>query len=369
MKSIHAEREHSKISPSKLKSLEVSPLFEQEDREPHPITLIGTKIHEALDRGTLVDLRDEEVDLYNFCDRRDKQWEAVFKYIRKEIRIDLTRWGIWGFADRVQLDDFHKPTQGVLIDYKFSTQMQESTETNPAAQAYCLGLFEMWPSLLKLTVEYYYPRLGVIDSCVYTRKDMGTITVRIAAIVKRVQTAKTCQINEATCIYCKHLALCPQVTEQAMPIALRYAERKQFVLPTELDPMMVTEPEHMAKLLSYAEVMEEWSGSVKQHAKELRQLNGLEIPGWDLVSRQGKLTVDDVNGAYKLATQKYGVSHDEFLAATKVSISDISEAIKRNAPARAKGKQTESFKSELLDGNMASQGAESWFLTKTKKKG
>lgn len=366
----HGERTHSKISPSKLKNLEVSPRFEQEeDREAHPITQIGTKIHEALDRMRKAGLTDEEVLLYEFCVKRNLQWEAIYRFVIREVRLEMPPFSIWGFADRVQLDNPNKPTIGVLIDYKFSTQMQEEVDTNPAAQAYVLGMFKQWPTLKNVTVEYYYPRLGVIDSCMYARKDIGRIVVRIAAIIKRVESATSCNIDENTCRYCKHLATCPTVTQQALPIAVRYSERKQFVLPPELDPVAVTRPEHMAALLAYAEVMEVWSESVKKHAKEMRLNGGLEIPGYDLVSRNGRTSVQDVNSAYKMATQKYGVSHDEFLAATTVSIVDLVDAVKRNAPARAKGKASETFRSELLDSGAATQGQESWSLVKTKKKG
>ena len=165
----HADRKHSKISPSKLKSLEVSPMFQQnEDNEVHAITATGTKIHEALDKKSKAGLSEEEGLLYDFCETRDKQWEKVYRFIMREVKLEMPPFTIWGFADRIQLDDIHKPTAGVLIDYKFSTQMQEDVETNPAAQAYALGMFRKWPTLQTVKVEYYYPRLGIIDAGIYT---------------------------------------------------------------------------------------------------------------------------------------------------------------------------------------------------------
>lgn len=367
----HSERVHSKISPSKLKSLEISPKFERwENEEVHPITAIGTKIHEARDRNSKVGLLDDEIPLYDFCEARDSQWEKVYRFIFKEKKLTMAPFTIWGFADRIQLNDVTKPTAGILIDYKFSTQMQEDCETNPAAQAYVLGMFNEWPTLQQVRVEYYYPRLGVVDAAVYTRKDLGKIKVRIAAIIRRVESPSVrCNMAEETCMYCKHIATCTEVTRQALPIATRYNERKQFVLPAQLDPAAVTDPKHMATLLAYSTVMSAWAESVKVHAKELRLNQGVEIPGYDLVPRQGKLSVQDVNSAYKMATQKYGVTHDEFLAATSVSIVDLVDAVKRNAPARAKGKAADAFRAELQDSGAAVQGQDSWTLVKTKDKG
>jgi len=366
----HADRKHSKISPSKLKPLEVSPMFQQnEDNEVHAITATGTKIHEALEKKSKAGLNEEEGLLYDFCETRDKQWEKVYRYILREVKLEMPPFTIWGFADRIQLNDIQKPTAGVLIDYKFSTQMQEDVETNPAAQAYALGMFRKWPTLQTVKVEYYYPRLGIIDAGTYTRKDLSRIVVRIAAIIKRVESGARCQINESTCVYCKHLATCEEVAAKALPIATRYNERKQFVLPTELDPALVTNPQHMSTLLAYSDVLTEWGKSVKLHAKELRTNQGVEIPGWDLVPVSGKLSIDSMNDAYQLATQNYGVTHAEFLAATNVSLEDLEEAIERHAPARAKAKTTKAFRSELLDSGAASKGQDGFALKKTKNKG
>ena len=368
----HADRKHSKVSPSKLKTLEVSPKFApKEDQEIHPITAVGTKIHEALDSLKPDNLTEEEREYYNRCKERTLQWHDLgYKFSFNELKLEMPPFTIWGFADKVMVNDLNKPTHAVLVDYKFSTQLQEPTETNPAAQAYVYGIFKKWPTVTQITVDYIYPRLAVTDSCGYTRRDIGRIQARIAATIKRVEDPnEPCQINEDACVYCKHVATCPVVAASAMPIAKRYSERKEFVLPPELDASTVTNPEHMATLLKYADVMGEWSESVKVHAKALRMDMGIEIPGYELVSRQGSLSIQDVNGAYKLALEKYGVTHEEFLAATKVSTTQVMEAVRRSAPARAKGKAESAFRDELQDTGAAVMGQDSWVLQKTKKKG
>lgn len=368
----HADRKHSKISPSKLKTLEVSPKWQAlEDQKVHPITAVGTKIHEALDANNPDKLTDEEREYYNRCKERLLQWHnAGYAYSYKEIKLELPPFTIWGFADKVLVNDLHKPTIAVLVDYKFSTQLQEGVETNPAAQAYVYGIFKKWPTVTTVHVDYIYPRLGSIDAGIYTRKDLPRIQARIAAIIKRVEDPSTqCEIAEDACVYCKHVATCPVVTGSALPIAKRYAERKEFLLPPELDASLVSDPNHMATLLKYSEVMGQWAESVKIHAKELRTSLGVEIPGYELVSRNGSLSVQDVNAAYKLATEKYGVSHNEFLAATKVSVTDVIEAVRRSAPGRAKGKAELAFRNELQDSGAAVMGQDSWVLMKQKKKG
>ena len=368
----HSDRKHSKVSPSKLKTLEVSPKWAPlENQEVHPITAVGTKIHEALDANKPDNLTDEEREYFNRCKERLLQWhDAGFRISFNELKLEMPPFTIWGFADKVMVDDAQKPTVAILIDYKFSTQLQEAVETNPAAQAYAYGIFKKWPRVTTVAVDYIYPRLGVIDSGKYLRKDMARIQARITAIIKRVEDPNIpCQIAEDACVYCRHAATCAVVATNAMPIAKRYAERKEFLLPEELDAALVTDPTKMATLLKYADVMGQWAESVKVHAKELRMNMGVEIPGYQLVPRKGSLSVQDVNAAYKMATEKFGVSHNEFLAATKVSVTDVMEAVRRNAPDRAKGKAESAFRDALQDSGAATMGQDSWVLQKEKKKG
>ena len=95
----HAERAHSKISPSKLKNLELCPGFRDDpDREVHAITLQGTKCHEALDSGDGSTLTDEERGWVKMCrDYTDSLTTPQAKQHR-EIRLNILQ-GIWGFAD------------------------------------------------------------------------------------------------------------------------------------------------------------------------------------------------------------------------------------------------------------------------------
>ena len=57
----HAERAHSKRSPSSLGKYAVCPHFKQDDDQPvHPVTLEGTLIHEAIEKKNLRGLTQEQ---------------------------------------------------------------------------------------------------------------------------------------------------------------------------------------------------------------------------------------------------------------------------------------------------------------------
>ena len=367
----HSERKHSKISPSKLGVLEVSPRFEADpNQEVHPVTASGTRCHEAKEKPGSVKLSEEEAELVVRADQIEDRYSKSFPITYSEVRLEVLD-GIWGFADVVRLDRQNKPTRAVILDWKFGFNKQEAVEDNAAAQAYALGVFERWPTLEAIEVCYYYPRLSDLDQHTYTRQDISRIRTRIAAIVARVKAARPenpgdCSITE-NCVYCKNLADCSTVNHSALPLAKRYAERKEFDLPAELDPALVSDPRQMGTLLNLAIVMEKWVESVRMHAKQMRVESGIEIEGWTVTEQQGKLSVLDVNSAYSRFLARGG-THTEFMSACSVSVPEISETLGNAAPKGQKAQVVKQFRSELLDSGVASLGSPFLVLRREKKK-
>lgn len=355
------DRKHSEISPSKLKNLEICPGWAQDKtQEEHVITARGTACHLALETGDGSKLTEpEDLEAVEKC----KAWETANlagQETLKEVKLDVYR-GIWGFADRVTFDG---PT-ATLVDYKFGFNRQEDAETNPAAQAYAWGIFQQWLQVDTVEVYYLYPRLDEISHAVFTRKNIPIIELRIATIVARAKGRKK-QLNPAVdnCLYCGNKAVCPALHALALPIATRYAQKKEMALPAEYDPAAITDPVAMSKAKAMAYVLGKWCESVDFHALKLREESGVEIPGYEYRTRTGRKKITNSLEAWKIA-ENY-VSQDQFLAACDVSVKQLGEAAAEHAPKGDKKKVAGEMEDKLRDAGVMEIGADVHFLQRAK---
>ena len=355
---LHSDRAHSKISPSKLKALEICPGFQpDEGAEVHAITLAGTRCHEALDSGDDAALNDEERGWIRMCREYVADLETEDSCTEKEARLEIMD-GVWGFVDCAVC---HRG-QGVidLVDYKFGLSSQEDAETNPAAQAYVLGLFELFNWCHTVHVHYLYPRREEISKATYTRADVPRLRLRIQTIVERVKAGDSFNPVPDNCQYCGRKATCQALHRLVLPIATRYAERKELEVP-EGDFSLVKSPEQWSRLLAYAPVLEAMADSIKRHALEFREQTGQEIPGYEMRARKGKGKILNPQIAYEVAN-KHGLTHEAFMACVEVSAAQLRKAAEEVAPKGQKAKFASAFEGELRDAGALEVGAESYFL-------
>ena len=398
----HAERAHSKISPSKLKNLELCPGYLADtNREVHAITLQGTKIHQSLDSGKLTDLTEEEQNWARMCLDYEMSLSPKGATFVREPKLEIVA-GIWGFADHIIFPKGEADKVAHLVDYKFGQNAQEDVETNPAAQAYVLGMFQKWPGLETIHVHYLYPRREEISKHTYTRKDVPMIRLRVETIVARVQAATICPnphcdngavdkggmepwgspISVAcglcggsghmrpdpemcnpvpdNCQWCSRKSTCTALHKMVLPLATRYANNHDISL-VEPDFSVVKSPEQWSALLAYAPVLEQMSDSIKRHALEFREQTGVEIPGYEMRSRQGKKKILNAQMAYEVAMAA-GVEHHEYMACVEVSAKQLADAVGAKAPRGQKAKRVAEVEGKLRDSGVLESGAESYFL-------
>ena len=374
----HADRAHAKLSPSGLRAAEICPGFLADKSQPiHPATLRGTACHEAVESGVDTGLSEEERGWVKLC--RDYVADVMPENCERlhEVRLDIVD-GMWGFADLIILGTF----SAALIDFKFGQNAQEDVETNPAAQAYVLGMFQKWPGLETIHVHYLYPRREEISKHTYTRKDAPMIRLRVETIVDRVKNfeawekpipagyhgesgkliAKTILANPVpdNCQYCARKATCHALHKMVLPLATRYANNHNISL-AEPDFSVVKSPEQWSALLAYAPVLEQMSDSIKRHALEFREQTGVEIPGYEMRSRKGKAKIVNPEIAYKVAAE-FGVTHEQFMSCTEVSAAQLRKAVEENAAKGQKSKVAAAMEGSLRDAGVLELGGESFFL-------
>ena len=359
----HASRAHSTISPSKLKSLEISPAYESDPTDPeHPITAEGTLCHEALDKGSDDMLTtDEQREWVAMCRSFVAEVIPGGKEFR-EVRLDILD-GIWGFADLIKVAG----KRAALLDYKFGWNPQEDVETNPAAQAYVFGMFRWMPDLEEIFVAYLYPRIGQVSTHTYRREDLPRIETRVRLIVEKARDARpeTCRWSAETCRFCQHRFECPTLRREVLPIAQRYADTHSIPLPSFDDLNAESDPEKFAKLLEVAPVLEAVADSIKRNAVRLRITEGIEIPGWEMKTRAGRKTVLNTVLAADVF-RKEGLTTEQILRACEVRTTTLGDVLGEIAPRGGKKKLLERVLDQLRDAGLLEVKEDSTFMTRTK---
>lgn len=255
-----------------------------------------------------------------------------------------------------------------LIDYKMGYNAQPPVVDNPAAQAYALGLFEIFPYLTTIHAHYLYPRRDEVSSHTFHRSDCPKIIARLVLIKERnaVATPETCNYIPEVCVYCLHLGKCPTAARELLPLARKYNETHDgLTLPEVPDFSVVNDPHTWQRLLNAVPVLEAMADSIKHHANEWRLTTAQEIPGYSWRTRKGKATILNPLTAWAISKQ-HGVTEPEFLAACNVSAKQLLDAVREKAGKGKKEKAATALKNELCDAGTYEEGAESGYLARDK---
>jgi len=364
MNNDHSQRAHATFSPSSLKSLEICPLYQKdEDSAPHPITLRGTAMHEAVETGKFDGLDPYEIEMVKTCLDFQSEWSMDQTWAAYPERRMGTPGGQWGFCDNL----FVRGREAVLLDWKFSTRVQTQVEDNIAAQAYVWGVLNDFPDIMEVAVHYVYPRLDVISSHVYTRDDMPRIELRVETIIARAKLSDPASAmpTEENCLYCARKATCPALHQIALPLAREY-KKEELTIVEEYHPSQISDPTAMSKAMALATIMGEWADSVKFHANKMRRETGREIPGYVWANREGALNVVDTERVISLALES-GLTKDEIMKTVTVSIPKLSEVVSEKAPKGEKTKAVARFKRIVEESEAVIRQPDTQFLRRERK--
>lgn len=363
MEVVPTEVARKRSSPSKYRSIELSPAFVQDpDRPEHPVTAEGKELHRAVETGDDRGLPENLVRLAQLCRELITNVIPAGASVHKEIRFPIEG-DDYGFADLVALEG----STAYMVDYKFGHNKQEEVETNPAAQAYVLGIFNTWPTVNRVKVWYAYPRFEEVSYGEYTRKDIPRILGRIQLIKDRHDkaTPETCRYHDDTCVYCKFLYSCPTAAKVLLPVATRYAESHGEPVPAVTDFGSITSQKQWSKLLSYAPTFEALATSIKRHALEWRDATGIEIDGYTVTEKKGTRNIIDPHMAWEVAKER-GVTEGDFLSCVEVSVPSFIKAVRETAGTGKKGLVEQQVVNQLMDAGAMTQNAPSRFLRRDK---
>jgi hypothetical protein len=380
----HSEREHSRISPSGLKSLQVCPGYQSDGKE-NAASKRGTSLHEIMELGKIPDnctLPPEDIAVANQVLELLKEIDAQSEYepiVEILVRYDALKLKDFeqGHIDRVLVLDTNpegEPTKLELVDFKFGQWEVDSLHENIQFRAYALGLFLQFPAVQVIRLRLVQPALNINTTYDLTRsKDYELIVTQVKSIVKRKhhydETKDASMLKpESQCAFCAAQATCKKWQEHMVRVANESNFLGTQVVPIEkVDDPYSAEPNEVVRIFRWIKPMEDYLKKVKKLALACYD-NGRFSDEFTLIEKSGDVTVVDPILARDLLQQHYGIDPMEYLASCEISLTKIRELVGAKASQGNKGKDQEEAIKLLSDNGIIQYGPEIRYVQLSRKR-
>lgn len=348
----HASRSHSRHSPSSLEPILMCSGFLNDPHGDKTAADRGTRGHEAIEKGDPDSIKDDDSlrAAVERCIKYTRKLEAGADKVLVEKRVKILDQS--GSFDRLII----KGKEADMLDYKFAWNAYSAEGMQ--ARAYAVGIFDEFPSLVRITAHFIMPFLGTVSVHEYTRGDYDLLVAEVRAVIERARKADPSEFRITKyCGYCARAGTCPRLGEIAHGLAAKYedAELKLPEEPFDVHGSAFKDPEKAAMLLKLAGPVEKAAESWRRGALRLRLEEGVDLPGFKLVTAKGKRSVTNAALAYEAV--KDVVPSDEFIAISSVPIGKLEEIYGSRAPKGKKAAFIAELNDKLHDASAISEGA------------
>lgn len=392
-----AERVHHPYSPSTLQSLEACPCYEgKQSAKPHPRTIIGTIAHGVVETGEDNHKLDDDdmghaADCIDFYYRqrtlleeaRNRTWSLLSIEARnalapitelKETYLEVddlvfpdARATTGGYIDCALLN--HDQTYAEIFDWKFGVWEVEKADNNLQGIAYALGLFRKYPTLQSIKFWFKQPLIGSVTSAVFTRAQAPELYLRIQVVVAKAREARRLKDFSMArpmvpaCNFCKHVGVCPKVTEFACNVGAKFYPVE---IPASITPSQVHNEKDTQLGLRLAGVLETWAKAFKGTITDRVLRGDAQIPsGFALQTRTPREIVDPKK--YKIVSLRF-LTEEEYSSTLRASFGAVEDLISEKAPRGQKANTVEDFAKALVDEGAVEMGQSYTFLRSATKK-
>jgi len=365
------EEKHAEFSPSSLNNLEVCPGWRHrpdQEGKKSPAAELGTKIHEALETGKIDELPDEGdakhmarqcVDFIDsiMADRLPATPTQDFRERKLTIKLgeDMTTYGT---LDRLII--FGR--KGFLVDYKTGRREVIDAELNLQTSAYALGVFQAHPELETIESHILLPARNEISSYEFPRAAMPDMSLRINTVIRRAMENNPALYNPQAglCEFCAQQGSCPALGKKALLISAKLGPG--LAIPQSLT-VSKDRPQDIPQILALAPIIESWAKGQREEALRLNLEEGVQIAGYQRVTRSLPRAVTSVLGAYEAVKDK--ITLEAYLAAcSKVSVPDLEDFFAEQAPNKKKGKARQELEDRLRSAGVLRESSDIYYLKK-----
>jgi hypothetical protein len=302
-------RGHHPDSPSSLQSSEACPHFLNEQRESQA-SIDGTLQHKAAETRSL-DLLDsiEQQHAVQKALTVEDNWIAQLTEMAGQKPVHLREVYLPVGDDLITAEDqvWLGVTGGypdtvlvvgplaVILDWKFGKIFVTATAKNLQGMAYARALFERYPGVDEVLVQFFHPYLEEEPlpeySHVFKREEMEQIELHIRYVVARKQAARAEGLYGAIppvartnlCLWCANKAECPALAKIFSEVSEKH---EAITVPETVKSAELKTPADYAAVLRVASIAELWAKAVKRRATDAVLTEDMQVPGYELVRRQ-----------------------------------------------------------------------------------
>jgi len=340
------------IRPSSLPALKQCPRFES--GEAQSFTTEGTKRHEAL---ASVFADESNVITALWADQLDDE------------SIDGIMWAF----DYIKLN-------APMRDYELHIERQMEITDNETFEAVMRGTLDYQCGNHLFDIKWrrrdYVPQMAAYALMMIQETGWNIVHVHILFMEskyaqKLALTEAECWkiINEAKhkaedpnaeptpcdyCGWCKHTLTCDALNERVTAIN----EGREDWQLEQYHASAITEPEELAKAIPLAKAVKTWADAVDHFAKKF-MMNGGQIPGYEVKSKQGNRQIVDLNAAFS----RSGLDQDRFMQCCSVVFSKL---VDEHKTIHSVSKTVATKELERMLGDAVQRGKNSYQITKTK---
>lgn len=377
-----AERPHHPTSPSSLALREECACYENQGGSNEAAER-GTMQHAAVELGEDQDfLMDHEAiavaDCVAFCDGliRDKY--------KGQIGHDLTEPYLPIDDRKILLDgvEFHGTTAGYcdralvsidekfadIVDWKFGMFEVTDAEFNIQGMSYMLGLVRKFPKLERVTIHFVAPHRDEWSYHTFEKKDFKWIYNRVVRVVKTALLAKQemakddwsrATPGESACLFCKHAAQCPALTQKCVEIGLK---RKPLAFPADINHELVHDPKNAGVGLKLAAVVKKWAEAYRTFMGNQAIEQGDTVPEGYILVTSSRREIRSVRGIRDVAEKEFGLTEEEIDGASDIALGKLEKCVSAKAPRGTKGACEQQFKDALEEAGHVEKGSPFSFL-------
>lgn len=372
--------EHAVQSPSTFKAREICPSYVP-DQETTAAADRGSALHLILQHHGHKAIKAKEAR--GMVEADEVQLQMVCSYIEpyelkpkvkiiREHRFNLKGLKITdcdkGTADLLILD---KPKKHIdLMDYKFGWIEVDDAEVNIQLGIYVLGAFLENPWAESVMAHILQPARDEVSTHLFHRMDVTTMTkllLRAQTIAARSQTLNGVQFNPVpdNCLWCDRKADCLALHE----MVLKASSQANLVVPDcLLVPEDFNDVENAGEVYDFAEIVIKWASAIKYKIISMVADEDQEVRGHELRETAGKRSIRDTPRAQEILTERFGVSQEEFLAKSTISITAAEALVAAATEFGEKGRKSKEMSSALMAEGVIATGNPSRFLVRVKTK-
>jgi hypothetical protein len=359
----HAQRAHSKHSPSSLGTKLACPGFENDQTRDKSAADRGSLGHEMVEKEnfTLAPNDDELTTAALNCFQFLQRFDLPGSVHHKEIQVKMC--GQKGHVDHVYI---HADGTADMIDLKFSFAGGYKSDS-PQFWAYSVGVWNKFPNVNTLRVWVLLPFIDEVDVETFTRDEhYNYFTAAVNKIIEQAESNDPSLLRVGRqCNWCAKLNRCRKWADLGVELANRYlGEHDKFSLPTSsVHGSEITDVETLVALWRIAPILKTATEGWRKAALEAR-LEGNDLPGLDLFERKGTREITDTVGAYEAV--KDVLTAEEILSASDLKVGALEKLWQEKQPRGSKKASLGDLTNRLLQASALSSGSPTYQLREIK---